>query len=306
MEKDYRTILYQNDEAVPNIVYITLNRPEKTNAISIGPHEMTGEVKDALSRANDDDQVKVVIFRGAGNNFCGGFDLSMVYRVYEGGPGKRPYLSTRFHVDEEHIVGMRSAIANCAKVTIAQIQGWCVEAGMYFASCSDIAIAAKNTKFCHRGQRLAFGGLLAIPLEAVMGHTKKIVELALTGRTISGVEAENIGIITKAVEPEELAHEVYALAKALCCLPSDAIAVGKMYRKHVYQELGLLNFHTQTVYHTLGTLIHYRPEERDFIFLRDREEMGEKEAFHRYHQRFEDALQETKYFRSYGGDPVKE
>jgi len=300
--ENYKTILYDKDEAVPNIVYITLNRPEKSNAISIGPDEMTGEVKDAIARADADEEVKVVIFRAAGNNFCGGFDLSMVYRVYEGGPEKRPYISTRLRVDEEHIVGIRYALLNCRKVTIAQVHGWCVEAGIYFPLCSDIALAAKNARFCHRGQRLAFGGFFTMPLEATMGLTKKLVELAITGRTISAEVAEQIGIITKAVEPEDLEQEVYALAQAICLLPGDAIAMGKMQRKHVYQALGLTSLPAQIVYHTLGTNIHYRPEEKDFIFLKDRESMGEREAFHRYHQRFEEALNKTKYFKSYVPD----
>jgi enoyl-CoA hydratase/carnithine racemase len=77
----YNTILFEGDKELPFVWYLTLNRPEKNNAISIGPHEMAGEIKDAMERANHDDNVKVVIFRGAGKNYCAGFDLSAVYRV---------------------------------------------------------------------------------------------------------------------------------------------------------------------------------------------------------------------------------
>jgi enoyl-CoA hydratase/carnithine racemase len=69
MTTEYRTLLYEKDAETPNILYITLNRPEKRNAISIGPDEVTGEIQAAVSRANDDDDVKVVIFRGRGTSF---------------------------------------------------------------------------------------------------------------------------------------------------------------------------------------------------------------------------------------------
>ena len=295
----YNTILYDKDKEVPHIIYITLNRPEKNNAINIGPEEMTGEIQDAIRRADLDDEVKVVIFRGAGKNFSAGFDLSEVYRVYGGSPGVRPHQSVRLRVDEEQLFGYPRAILGCKKVVISQVQGWCIEAGLWIAESSDIAIAAENAKLCHRGQRLAFGGIPFMRLELIAGHTKKITELLITARTISGKEAEEIGIITKAVPPEDLEEEVYGLAKAICLLPMDAIALGKMCRKHVYDALGLTSLMEGIVYHTLGTNITYRPEEKKGLFIRDREEMGEREAFHKLHESSEEALNKPKYFKSY-------
>ncbi|MBI2909784.1 MAG: enoyl-CoA hydratase/isomerase family protein [Chloroflexi bacterium] len=300
MEAAYKTILYQKDEAVPNIVYITLNRPEKRNAISIGPNEMTGEVMDAIRRAEYDDDIKVIIFRGNGPNFCAGFDLSMVYRVYGGGPDVSPPQAARLRIDEDHIVGIRRALLYCKKITIAQVHGWCVEGGIYFPQASDIAVAAKNARFAHRGQRLAFGGTISMPNDLTIGLSKKIIELSLTGRTISGEEAEHIGIITKAVEPEILEKEVYSLAKALCNIPADAVAIGKMARKHVAESLGLTTLLGQATYHTLATNLHYTAAERQkSVYIRDREKMGAKAAFHKLHEQFETALNETRYFRSY-------
>ena len=102
----YNTILYQKDKEEPHIAYIILNRPDKTNAISIGPAEMTGEIIDAVNRAGDDDKVKVVIFKGSGDNFSAGFDLATVYRVYGGSPGVRPQQARRLQTDNDHVVGM--------------------------------------------------------------------------------------------------------------------------------------------------------------------------------------------------------
>ena len=294
----YQTILYDKDKEVPQIAYITLNRPEKNNAISIGPNEVTGEIQEAVRRAQDDDEVKVVIFRGAGRSFSAGFDLSMVYRVYGGAPGVRPPQATRLRIDDEQLMGMPRSVLTCQKVTIAQVHGWCIEAGMYIVESCDIAIAAKNALFAHMGQRLAFGGMPYMPLELLMGHTKKITELLITGRTIGAEEAEQAGIITKAVPTEDLESEVYSLAKAICLLPSDAIAVGKMCRRHAYEAIGLTSMMSGITYHTLGTNLSYKPEERGVVFIRDREETGAKSAFHKLHTAFEAALGRTKYFKS--------
>ena len=193
-DQQYKQILYEKDSAIPHILYITLNRPEKNNAVSIGAAEMTGEIKDAVARANHDDEVKVVIFRGAGKNFSAGFDLSMVYRVYGGGPNVKPSQRGRLQMDQDEIYGFPRAILDCNKVTISQVHGWCIEAGLYFVKCCDLALAAENAKISQRGQRLAFGGLPIIPLELFMGYTKKMTEFILTGRTVSGTEAEEIGI----------------------------------------------------------------------------------------------------------------
>ena len=298
----YNTIVYDKDKEQPHMAYITLNRPDKNNAISIGPEAMTGELQDAIRRADVDDEVKVLIFRGAGKNFSAGFDLSEVYRVYGGEPGVRPHQNVRLRIDEEQLLGYPRAILNCKKVTITQVQGWCIEAGLWIAECCDIAIAAENSKICHRGQRLAFGGLPIMPLELLCGHTKKLTELLITARTISGKEAEEIGIMNKAVPPEDLEQEVYGLAKAICLLPMDAIALGKMARKHAYDAIGLTSLKGAITYHTMGTNLTYRPDEKEALFIRDRESMGEREAFHKLHEMAEDALSKTKYFKSYTGE----
>ncbi len=299
---EFTRIRYEKDEKQPQIVYITLNRPEKANAISIGRGEMTQEIKDAMDMVNEDNELKVVIFRGAGDNFSAGYDLEQVYRVYGGTPTFRPYQRSRLIIDDTQILGFIRAILACTKITLAQVHGWCIEAGMWIPEACDIAIAANNAKFAHRGQRLAFGGVPLTPLELLGGHAKKVRELLITGRTISGIEAETIGIITKAVPPEDLESEVYNLAKAICVMPRDAVVIGKLATRHTYDQVGVLNLDSSIVYHTLGTNIRYGEDEKDLMFLRGREKTGSaREAFRRHHEIFEEALNKTKYFKSYSG-----
>jgi enoyl-CoA hydratase len=296
---NFKTIKYEHDTTYPKVVYITLNRPEKNNAISIGPEEMTGELIQAFTRANHDDDCNVVVVRGAGKNFCAGFDLSMVYRVYGGSPTNRPSQRIRLQVDQDQLYGFPQAILNCNKVIICQIHGWAIEAGLYIAKCSDIVVAADTARFSQRGQRLAFGGLPTLPLELVMGHTKKITELIITGRTISGKEAEEVGYCTKTVPEDKLAEEVHHLAGAIAVLPRDAVVMGRVSRRHMMDRMGLTTLKEVITYHTLSVNLKYTDDERDLIFIKDREGMGEREAFHKLHEKYDEALDRTTYFKNY-------
>ena len=296
---NFKTITMEKDKEEPKVTYITLNRPDKNNAISIGEEYMTGELKKAMWEINHDDDCNVAVFRGAGKNFCAGFDLSMVYRVYGGAKGYKPNQRIRLQTDQDQLYGFPQAILDCNKVTIVQCHGWCIEAGLYIVKCADIAIAADTARFSQRGQRLAFGGLPTLPLELVMGHTKKITEAIITGRTISGKEAEEEGYVTKAVPEADLVNETESLARAIALLPRDAVVMGKVARRHMLDRLGLTCLKEVITYHTFSTNLRYEDDERDLMFIRDRESMGEREAFHKMHEKYEERLNKTKFFRSY-------
>ena len=295
----FKTIKLERDSEYPYVWNLTLNRPDKNNAISIGPQEMTGELKEAFRIVNQEDTCKVVVVQGAGRNFCAGFDLSFVYRVYGGEAGKRPSQRSRLLVDQYELYGFSQAILDCNKVVITKVHGWAIEAGLYITKASDIIVAADNAKFSQRGQRLAFGGLPTLPLELLMGHTKKVVEILLTGRTISGKEAEEIGYCTKAVPAEDLDNEVHHLAGAISVLPRDVIVMGKVARRHMLDRMGCTTLKEVITYHTLCTNLSYTEDERELMFIKDREGMGEREAFHKMHAKYDEALAKTKFFRNY-------
>ena len=106
-----------------------------------------------------------------------------------------------------------------------------------------------------------------------------------------------------AVPFDDLESEVYHLAKAISVLPRDAIVMGKVSRRHTLSALGMDRLSEVIVYHTLATSIKYTDDEKDLMFIKDRETMGHREAFHKLHEKYEAALNETKYFKSY--DPRK-
>lgn len=295
----FRTIKLERDPDYPYVFNLWLNRPDKMNAISIGPTEMTGELKEAFRIVNQEDTCKVVVVQGAGKNFCAGFDLSFVYRVYGGDPAEKPSQRIRLLVDQYELYGFPQAILDCNKVIITKVHGWAIEAGLYITKASDIIVAADNAKFSQRGQRLAFGGLPTLPLELVMGHTKKVLEILLTGRTISGTEAEEIGYCTKAVPAADLDNEVKHLAGAISVLPRDVIVMGRVARRHMMDRMGLTTLKEVITYHTLSVNLKYTKDERDLMFIREREGKGEKEAFHQMHAKYDEALAKTKFFRNY-------
>ncbi len=295
----FKTITLEKDKEEPKVSYLTLNRPDKNNAISIGEEEMTGEIKKAMWEINHDDDCNVVIFRGAGKNFSAGFDLSMVYRVYGGDPKFKPSQRIRLQTDQDQLYGFPQAILDCNKVVITQVHGWCIEAGLYIVKASDIVIAAENAKISQMGQRLAFGGLPTLPIELLMGHTKKVEEILLTGRTISGKEAEEAGYVTRAVPEADLESEVYNLAAAIALLPRDAVVIGKVARRHMLDRLGVTCLKEVITYHTLCTNLKYEDDEKELMFIKDREGMGERAAFHKMHEQYEARLNKTKYFKSY-------
>jgi enoyl-CoA hydratase/carnithine racemase len=223
----------------------------------------------------------------------------MVYRVYGGAKDSKPSQRIRLQTDQDQLYGFPQAILDCNKVVIVQVHGWAIEAGLYITKAADIVVAAENAKFSQMGQRLAFGGLPTLPIELVMGHTKKVEEILLTGRTISGIEAEEAGYVTKAVPEEDLESEVHNLAAAISLLPRDCVVMGKFARRHMLDRLGLTNLKEVIAYHSFSTNLHYEKDERELMFIRDREGMGERQAFHKMHEQYEARLNKTKYFRSY-------
>jgi len=174
------------------------------------------------------------------------------------------------------------------RVTIAQVHGYCIGEGMLIMEHCDMAIVAEDAHLSHAEQRLGFAGSGAplIPLFQTVGY-KKARWMLLTGEAISGVEAERIGLATKAVPPDKLEEETERIAKQVCLLPKDGIAIGKASNHLICDILGLTKGWAQGyVTHTLFTNLRYEPEE--FVFLKERKDKGARAGFHERDVRYED------------------
>ena len=156
---DYQYVLYEKEGAA---VRITMNRPEKLNAFDFpGQGGILDEFYAALQDAEDDDDIKVVVIRGAGRSFCAGHDLDTVGHVYGMGTGqsgeRRASQRVRLKIDrrwmERHL-----KLLLCPKITIAQVHGHCIGEGAIMMEACDIAVVADDVQICHAEQRLGFSG----------------------------------------------------------------------------------------------------------------------------------------------------
>ena len=203
----YKYVKYEKEG---EIATITFNKPDKMNSyviISVG--DDFKEVLDAITRAEEDDEIKVIIFKGAGRCFSAGQDLSKVGFVYGFGTKKddpRPSQRIRLKMDKMGISEGYKRFFFCSKLTIAQVHGYALEAGLMIAMLCDFFICSDDCKMGFPGQRIGFAG----GGEHTFGHLmmtvgmRRALDLYISGRQIDGIEAERIGLAGKAVPADQL------------------------------------------------------------------------------------------------------
>lgn len=286
----YEMVIYTKEEfAEGSVATITMNRPDQLNALDV---RLTEDLSAALTQAEEDDDVKVVIIKGAGRAFSAGYDLGRVYYVYGGGTGKpkdksrRPSQRSRLSYDRWRSETLRR-IFLYPKVTIAQVHGYCIGGGLYVSLCCDITLAAEDAQIGHSEQRLGFAGTMYIlPIEIMLIGQKKARELLLTGRLIDGKEAERIGLVNRVVPGDKLEEETRKLAQAITLLPRDGIAIGKAVTRLAYDTMGLTaSFGQGYIGHSFFTNLRLEPDE--FNFLKARRDKGVREASKERDKRYE-------------------
>jgi len=288
------TLIYEKEDFEEgSMVTLTMNKPETLNALNI---EFSREIDEALTKVEQDDDVKVVVIKGAGKAFSAGYDLGRVYFVYGGGTGKaedksrRPSQRSRLAYDRWRSESLRR-IFLLDKITIAQVHGYCIGGGLYMSLCCDMTIAAEDAKIGHSEQRLGFSGAMYVfPLEVALIGQKRARELLLTGKLIDGKEAERIGLVNQVVPADQLEAETRKLARAMTLLPRDGIAIGKATARLAYDSMGLSSaFGQGYIGHTLFTNIRYEPGE--FNFIKRRRDVGMREAFKERDARYKDLIE---------------
>jgi 2-(1,2-epoxy-1,2-dihydrophenyl)acetyl-CoA isomerase len=208
----YEGILFEKKDGIATV---TLNSPDKLNAISFKMRDSLMQVIDDLGK---DDSVKVVILTGAGRGFCAGADLSELVG------GARPEPSIY-----EQLQGVpRPSFFKLEKPVIAAVNGACVGAGLSLALTCDIRIASDKAKFGS-----AFIKLGAPPdngmsywLPKIIGHANAL-EFLLTGKIVMGTEAKQIGLVNQVVPGEELMKVSQEMAAQMAQYPVLALALTK-------------------------------------------------------------------------------
>jgi enoyl-CoA hydratase len=204
---------------------ITLNRPEKLNAITF---QMQEELSRALWEADDDTEVHGIAISGAGRAFSAGYDLMGTGRVPDQRDGKQYRGYSKFDDDSwqmEKAQRHRMAIFDVHKPVIAQVHGYCLAGGTDIALMCDMVICATDARFGFPPAR----DLGALPNNMWLYHVgpQWAKRLTLTGDTITGEEAAQIGLVLKAVPPADLAAEVDGLLGRMALIDADLLAANK-------------------------------------------------------------------------------
>ena len=284
---DYKYIIYEKEGEIARIIF---NRPDKLNAFDFpSDNGICYEFDKALDQAAEDDDLKVVIIKGAGRSFCAGFDISRVYHVYEDfdeEPGKRrPSQRARLNLDRKWSEG-NQRILLFPKVTIAQVHGHCIGQGATIAEMCDITVVADDAHISHAEQRLGFAGSgeNLLSLFQMVGY-KRARAMVLLGESMDGKEAERVGWATKSVPPDKLEEEVNKIAKQVALLPYDGIAIGKASNHLILDILGVTQgwLHCYLT-HTMFTNLRFEPGEYNFI--KERKVTGTRTAFHKRDERY--------------------
>ncbi|HEY7678100.1 MAG TPA: enoyl-CoA hydratase-related protein [Candidatus Methylomirabilis sp.] len=218
----YQEILFRVEHRV---AYVTLNRPQVLNALSI---EMTQELLDAIDRVRRDPGPRCMVLAGAGRAFCAGGDVKAFReQAARGAAGALPY---------ELAVVMHRAIAamvRMPKPTIAAVQGFAAGGGVGLALGCDLVVAAEGARFDMAYARIGTSpdGASTYFLPRTLG-VKRALELALFGGAIDAQEALGRGLINWVVPPGELEVAVRDWAERLARGPAHAMGIGKalMYR----------------------------------------------------------------------------
>jgi enoyl-CoA hydratase len=278
----YETVLYEKKKQV---VYITLNRPQKLNAVS---PELIRDWSAAITGAEEDDDVKVIVFKGAGRAFSAGADLSGVGFVYgmkepkHGEKGGRVPQRVKLKFDRNLFLEFHRKVLLCPKLTIAQMHEYCLGVAFNIVLHCDMLIASDDCKIGHVEERLGQGGMTLSPIMVLRCGLTRALDLCLTGKMITGKQAVEYGLVNRAVAKEILDKEVRELANGLALHPKDGIAMGKATRHMLYETMGVTKGLVEHfIMHSFQTNRVYDPDE--YNFFKQRRDKGVREAAHEKH-----------------------
>jgi len=278
----YETIIY--DKQAP-IATVTLNRPEKLNALSV---DLQHEVREALGDAGEDDDIRVIVLKAAGRAFSAGFDISSGEGRSDGVQMRRQFLRGKgFSASTWWDV-----FWNNPKPIIAQIHGYCIAGGMATATFCDLRICSEDAKFGAPEIRTG-GPYIPAVWPWVIGMTKAR-ELLYTGNLIDAAEAKRLDLVNQVVPADELDDAVRAQAETIAKLPAVTVEYNKKLINMSYELMGVRQVIDRSMELEAVALVSPRSSPEIEEFERLRAEKGLNAALAWNAARFED---EDAWFR---------
>ena len=262
------SLLYQRDD---RIARITLNRPEKLNAIN---DAMPRELREAVGEANRDDAVHVIILAGAGRAFCAGYDLEL----YAERPRPVPFSQNLPWDPMVDYAGMSEntscfmSLWRSPKPVICKVHGYAVAGGSDIALSTDLVIMAEDARIGYPPARV--WGCPTTAMWVYRLGAERAKRMLLTGDLISGVEAARMGLVAEAVPASELDATVDRLAARMAGVPRNQLMMQKLMINQAYENMGLAT--TQMIATIFDGITRHTPE--GFSFKARCEEVGFKQA----------------------------
>lgn len=248
-------------EQADQVLHITLNRPEKLNALS---PTLLAELKSVLNVAKIDNEVSVVVIRSAGRVFSAGYDLSENDWIISQFPADYEH-GVDLQQDREDIYGLLNYWLNMwkfPKPIIAQVQGACLSGAGELLAVSDLVIASPEANFGHPAARD-----LGIPptmfLWPLLIGMRKTKELLYTAKSIDAAEAKSLGLINEVVPADKLTEHVNALAFDIAKTPINHLALLKKSTNNWYENMGLNTSTAQAA--DLDAVFHQSPTFKAFF-----------------------------------------
>lgn len=259
----FRSLRY---ETTQRKAYITLNRPERLNAID---RFMPGEIDAAVELANDDDEVHVIVLRGEGRSFCSGYDLK---DFAEGGIGTqgmvwdpiKDFRAMKRNTDQF------TSLFRSLKPTICRVHGHAVAGGSDIALCCDLVVMADDARIGYMPARV--WGCPTTAMWVYRLGAERAKRMLLTGDTIDGRQAAEWGLVLESVPADELDARVEALADRMAGVPINQLVMQKLMINQAYDNMGLHG--TQLLATLFDGITRHSPEGRWF------QQLAADEGFH--------------------------
>jgi methylglutaconyl-CoA hydratase len=232
---EFHKLLYSTDR---NIARITLNRPEKRNALD---DEMIGELRSALHASSEDASVHGVLLTGAGKDFCSGADLAGLQRIADAGVMENI-------ADARRLAGLFLEMRRHPRPIVAAVRGRALAGGCGIATAADIVIAAESAQFGYPETKIGFVPAMVMAILRRSVSEKRAFELLVSGEIIPARTALEIGMINRVFADGAFDNEVQSYVAQLATRSVSALALTKslLYQTDAISFEAALNAGVQT------------------------------------------------------------
>jgi enoyl-CoA hydratase len=263
-------VIYEKDGRIGRV---TLNRPEVMNAID---DDVPLELAECVAKANADPGVHVIVLSGAGEAFCAGYDLTYYAQAASGG-GNNITQDMPWDPMKDYAFMMRNtelfmSLWRSYRPVICKVHGYAVAGGSDIALCADMIVMSTDAKIGYMPTRV--WGCPTTAMWVYRLGPERAKRMLFTGDKISGIEAEKLGLVLKAVPPESLDAEVEALAERMATVPVNQLMMQKLVVNQAIEAMGLKN--TQLLATIFDGITRHSPE--GLNFKKRAETVGWKEA----------------------------